>query len=179
MTDKKKLIDEKGKLFGKINIIDLIVLALIIAVAVLLGMKLMGRGSGLPSTGVGTELEYSVIVYRVSDDVYREIEKEIALGGDHVGLMANGEMLAGSYVKSATSRPHMESVPMEDGTLVRSEEAGYVDATFTIRAVISNTITQAVGTQEVRIGKSHIVKTKTFELTNGVILTCAPVEAAQ
>lgn len=176
MAEKKKLFDEKGKLFGKINIIDLVVLALIIAVVVIIGMKLTGRGPTTPQAQEGTELEYTVIVYRISPTVYAEVEKEVALGGDHAGLMANGEMLAGSYVKSVTSQPHVESVPVDDGTLVRSEEPDLVDAIFTIRAMVTNPVTQAVGTQEVRIGKSHIVKTKTLELGNGVILTCAPVE---
>ena len=35
-----------------------------------------------------------------------------------------------------------------------------------------NAVTNEVGTQEVRIGKTHIVKTVHFELTNGTITTC-------
>lgn len=181
MTEKKKLIDEKGKLFGKVNIIDLVVLAIVVVIAVVLCVKVLGRSSGIPGTGAGagTELEYTVVVYRVSPEVYAAVEKEIARGSDHNTLMANGEKLAGSYVESVTSRTHTESVPKPDGTLATSEEPGYVDAIFTIRATVANAITQAVGTQEVRIGKSHIVKTTNFELVNGIILTCAPVTPAQ
>ena len=62
--------------------------------------------------------------------------------------------------------------------MVASEQPGYVSVNFTIRATITNPITQAVGTQEVRIGKTHIVKTKTFELVNGIVQTCEPVEPA-
>ena len=35
-----------------------------------------------------------------------------------------------------------------------------------------NVITTEIGTQEVRIGKTHIVKTDKFELANGTILSC-------
>lgn len=178
MTEKKKFIDEKGRIFGKVNIIDLIVLLLILAVAVIVGLKLLGKGAVVPGEQPGslTQLEYTVVVYRVAPEVYAAVEEEIALGGDHAGLMANGEMLAGSYVMDVTSRPHTEPVPKDDGTLATSQEPGYVDAIFTIHATTANSVTQAVGTQEVRIGKSHIVKTKTFELINGIILSCKTVE---
>ncbi len=35
-----------------------------------------------------------------------------------------------------------------------------------------NPITTEIGTQEVRVGKTHTVKTDKFELMNGVILDC-------
>ena len=47
-----------------------------------------------------------------------------------------------------------------------------LDLTFTIQANVVNAVTNEVGTQEVRIGKTHIVKTVHFELTNGTITTC-------
>lgn len=179
MSEKKgKIIDEKGKLFGKVNIIDLIVLLLIIGVAVVVALKLTGRGGALPGDAQASQIEYSVVVYRVAPEVYRAVEAEVAQGGEHTQLMANGAMLDGSEVLSVTSRPHMESVSMEDGSLTTSQEGAFVDAIFTIRATILNATTQEVGTQEVRIGKSHIVKTKTFELVNGIILDCKTVEPA-
>ena len=36
-----KVVDEKGKLFGKLNIIDLLVIVLIIAVVVVVGVKVI------------------------------------------------------------------------------------------------------------------------------------------
>ena len=43
---------------------------------------------------------------------------------------------------------------------------------------MKNATTNEVGTQEVRIGKQHTVKTVYFELANGVTLTCEWGEAA-
>lgn len=179
MAEKKKFIDEKGKFFGKINVIDLIVLALIAVIVVVLGMKLANRASGLPTEGEGVHLEYTVLVSRVSQEVYDSVAQQVAAGGESNTLMANGDMLTGCTVKSITSAPHREAVEKADGTIVLSDEPGYVDATFAIEAVITNRVTQAVGTQEIRIGKSHIVKTKSYELINGIILTCETVEAGQ
>lgn len=177
MNEKKsKLLDEKGRLFGKVNVIDLLVLLLIAVVAVVVVMKFTGRSEGLPSTAQASEIEYTVIVYRIAPDVYDAIAAEVALGGEHAQLMAGGEMIAGSYVTAVTSKPHELSAVLEDGSVVSSVEGPYVDAIFTIRATIVNAVTQEVGTQEVRIGKGHIVKTKTFELNGGIILSCKPVE---
>lgn len=171
MSEKKKIIDEKGKLFGKVNIIDLIVLALVLVVVVILGMKLLNRSSERPSEQAGTSLNYIVTVSRVTQEVYDAVETELAKGGDSMTLMANGDKLTGSYVETISSAPHMETVEKADGTMVTSEEPGYVDITFGIHAVVTNRVTQAVGTQEVRVGKAHIVKTVGFELINGIIMS--------
>lgn len=179
MAEKKKIIDEKGKLFGRINIIDLIVLALIAVVVVVLGMKVLNRTSGLPTAGDGVHLKYTVLVSRVSQEVYDSVAQQVEAGGENNTLMANGDMLTGCTVTSIASLPHKEAVEKADGTIVLSDEPGYVDAVFDIEAVVTNRVTQAVGTQEVRIGKSHIVKTKSYELINGIILTCETAEAGQ
>ena len=51
-------------------------------------------------------------------------------------------------------------------------EAGTYNLVFTIEANITNTLTSELGTQEIRVGKTHIVKTTTFELEGGVITSC-------
>lgn len=44
------MIDEKGRLFGKINIVDLLVIIVVVILAVVLGMKLLaGVRSSLPA----------------------------------------------------------------------------------------------------------------------------------
>ena len=50
--------------------------------------------------------------------------------------------------------------------------ADLLDLTFTIEVNVANRITNEVGTQEVRIGKTHIVKTADFDLEGGTVLTC-------
>lgn len=46
-----KLIDEKGRLFGKINLIDLLVVILIVAVIAAVAWKLGGRKAAAAVTG--------------------------------------------------------------------------------------------------------------------------------
>lgn len=163
------MIDEKGRLFGKINIVDLLVIIVVIILAAVLGTKLLGGDSGLAAGGAATKLTYTVRVDGVQPTVYEDIQKWIP--GDR--LMASGELLPGQ-VLAVEAQPHADVVKLDaaDGALELPLEEGLLDLTFTIEVDISNTITNEVGTQEVRIGKQHIVKTQHFELANGIIQTC-------
>ena len=178
MNEKKgKIVDEKGRLFGKINVIDLIVLVLIVAVAAVVALKFLGKDAGIPGDNSTTQIEYTVKVPLVQESVYEAVKAQVEAEGERAQLMADGSMLD-AYVLDVSSEPYLIPVEKEDGTVVASAQPGYVSVNFTIRATITNPITQAVGTQEVRIGKTHIVKTKTFELVNGIIQTCETVEPA-
>ena len=84
--------------------------------------------------------------------------------------MADGSMLD-AYVLEVSSEPYLIPVEMEDGTVMASEQPGYVSVNFTIRATITNPITQAVGTQEVRIGKKdYILKSEYIEINGGTVI---------
>ena len=133
------MIDKKGKLFGKLNIIDLIV--------------------------------YTVKVPGVEPEVYDFIKTQ--LPGQ---LTAADKMLEGYVTK-------VDATPTEQATFTVKEsyvgastlsvvEKGTYDLVFTIEATVKDPLTSELGTQEIRVGKSHIVKTTTFELEGGVILSC-------
>ena len=44
------MIDEKGRLFGKVNIVDLIIVIIVLAAAVFIGMRLFGPESEIANT---------------------------------------------------------------------------------------------------------------------------------
>ena len=88
--------------------------------------------------------------------------------------MANRYMVD-SYVTAVTAVPHDAAITFNSTggeRLTLPVESDKLDLTFTIQANVVNTVINDVGTQEVRIGKTHIVKTVHFELTNGTITTC-------
>ena len=106
------MIDEKGRLFGKINIVDLLVLLVVVI---------------------------------------------------------------GVVVVAVTAEPREQQVNMSTsgGTaLVIPVNQGNLNLTFTIECNVVNPITSEIGTQEVRVGKNHIVKTDKIELGSGVIIDC-------
>lgn len=161
-----KVIDEKGRIFGKLNIIDLLVVILLIALVAALGIKIVRQGdAGVTGT---TKLTYTVKVSGVEPEVYQSILKNIP--GQ---LMASGELLDATVVSvKATPCENEASIDTSGGTLDITMRDDLLDLVFTIEANVTNTVTDELGTQEIRIGKSHIVKTTKFELSNGVILSC-------
>ena len=171
------MIDEKGRLFGKINIVDLIVILVIVIAAVVVGMKFLGCGNGNSAINPNkTPVRYTVLVEGVEPEVYENIQKYIP--GQ---LMASGELLDG-YVTGVTpveGRVHTATVNTADGTLEIPVNEGKLDLIFTIECNVVNSITTEIGTQEVRVGKIHTVKTDKFELTNGIILDCSRGEDAE
>ena len=144
------MIDEKGRLFGKINIVDLLVILVVIIAAVVLGMKFLKPGGS-----------------------------SVAGGSAASTLMASGELLDGQ-VTGVEATPHADNVTVNTSgdTVAFTADKGLLDLTFTVECNVANPITTEIGTQEVRVGKSHILKTDKFEL-NGVVLDCTWTEITE
>lgn len=165
------MMDEKGRLFGKINIIDLLVILLVLGIVVVLGMKLTGHGGFLSNSQQAGTIIYTVKVSGVEPEVYNNIK---GYTGENEPLMASGAIITGSQIVDITSAPHAvnATITTPDGALVVPLDQELLDLTFTIKAKVPDVTTNEVGTQEVRIGKLHTVKTVHFELTNGTIMSC-------
>ena len=169
--------DKKGKLFGKINIIDLLVLILAVGIVIAVALKVTGRaGPAVPE--VGTNITYTVRVERVDADVYENVKKFVddakAAGKQGDQLMSNGTRLA-AYITDVTAVPTQEKTEVAvGGNYVGIVTAGkdLLDVTFTVEGYVANNTKTELGSQEVRVGKRHIVKTTHFELDNGVIISC-------
>lgn len=169
-----KLIDDKGRFLGKINIIDLLVLLVVLVVGVFLVIKLSGGGGdGVSGDGVSgdTKITYTVQVRDVDVEVYNAIQEYIP-----GRLMASGNFLDGE-VTQVTEEPskgqiHTITPSNEGGMELDSRAKDTYDLTFTIEARVANSMKNEIGTQEIRIGKSHIIKTDKFELEKGTILSC-------
>lgn len=168
-----KLIDEKGRLFGKLNLIDLLVVVILIAALIFLALRLTGGEAATP-IGETTKLTYTVQVNGVSQATYDEIQRHMTNGGGRDQLMASGDLLD-AYVTGVTASPHINYQPDADGVVTSSPEQGddaRLDLVFTVEANVPDPVTNLVGTQEVRVGKGHILKTVHFEFSYGVVLTC-------
>ena len=155
--------EEKKRRSGKFNIVDIIVVVILLAGVAFLGMKLLGGGGDM--VGTSTRIEYTVLVPDVNPEACENIVAiQEKLG--QVQLMANGDLVDG-YVTDVAYGPHITHEPNADGVIVTAVEEGegaHVDMTFTIQAGVSSTVTYKVGTQEVRVGKPHIVKTTEYEM---------------
>lgn len=169
------VIDKKGRIFGKLNIIDLIAILLIVAVLALIGYKLLGSDEGL--AGSGQSVVYTVEVKGVEPEVYDFIQDNLPSQ-----LTASNEMLD-AYVTAAEGTLIEEDIySLEAGSGTSGEkiiraEAGTYDVVFTIEGTVKDNLSSKLGTQEIRVGKSHIVKTTLFELEGGVITSCERIAA--
>ena len=168
---------KNGKLFGKINIIDLLVLILAVGIVIAVALKMTGRmGAVVPE--VGTDITYTVRVERVDAEVYENIKdfiddaKKNGKPGDQ--LMSNGARLE-AFITDAVAVPTQEKTEVAvGGNYVGIVTAGkdLLDVTFTVQGHVANNTKTELGSQEVRVGKAHIIKTTHFELPYGTILTC-------
>ena len=164
------VIDQKGRIFGKLNIIDLLAIILIIAVIAVLGVKLTSHSDGGDS-GEGQQVIYTVLVRNVEPEVYEHIKDLIP------GQLYAQDELQDAYVTKVEATPVEESAIALEGnnygtTTVTQEIPGNYDLVFTIEGTVEDNTSSKLGSQEIRVGKYHIVKTTEFELDYGTILSC-------
>lgn len=168
-----KIVDEKGRLFGKLNLIDLLVILLIAAVLAAAVLKITGTDTANNSyaKSLNRNIVYTVICRVIYRDVAEEAKKEV---GNQ--LMASGELVDDCFVTAVEIRPYYESYVDGDGKLQHQASEEFCDVLFTIEGeapYVENAY--KIGTQEVRVGKAHIVKTSTCEI-NGTVATLTEVE---
>ena len=157
-----KFLDEKGRLFGKVNLIDLLVVVMVLIIVLAVAWKLGGNqiNQAMESTKELPTMEYEVICYGVNNDVCEYAETRI---GDQ--LMSNGEMLDG-YITDVSVEPYYIVCIDSEGNAVNAQDPQNSNIRFTIQTQVEETENAyAVGSQEIRVGKSHIVKSVNIEVT--------------
>lgn len=157
-----KVIDEKGRLFGKVNVVDLLVLIVIIAAAAVLAVKLLGDKAAAepPKT-----LVYTARAMGVKQETYENICQFVNKDAGLKDQLLTGDKLLNGYIVDVSASPH---------TAMPTDTVGgdTLDLLFTIEVTVTDSVTNAVGTQEIRVGKSHVIKSRHIELDKGQIMTC-------
>lgn len=169
-----KVIDEKGRLFGKLNVIDLLALLLTAAVAVFLVMKLAKKAAPGPNAGNGepVTVTYTVAVSSVRPESYEVVRRFVDKAAGEKDRLMTGTQLLDGYVVDCVAVPHITYITTDDNEIKVVQSSGEdtrLDLTFTIEAVVTNTITNAVGSQEVRVGNSQYVKTAHFDFYGSIV----------
>lgn len=164
----KKFIDEKGRIFGKVNIIDILVVLLVLAVAAAVIFK-AGGGEVTKADQLANaemkDISYTVLCRMVHNDVANHVV-ENAVGQQ---LMSNGELVESCFIEDVQRAPYYESFLTDSGEVLQVENPTYCDLIITVSGQApygENSF--HVGSQEVRVGKAHIMKTVDFEI-NGTV----------
>ena len=154
--------EQKAKRIGKFNIIDILAVVLIVAVAAFVGMKLMG-GNDTPVAQEKVQITYVVRAECVPVEAYENCKKHIPSK-----LMASGALLNGEIV-SVEQEPYL----LLGGDNNWIEDPDHVNLYFTVKTETPKTavMTTKVGEQEIRIGKAdHIIKTEWIEFQQTTIV---------
>ena len=156
-----KIINEKGKLFGIINLVDLLTL-LLIALVVAGGVWKLA-GSKIQETAAPTVKMVSVMRVRGAVpslfDALDESDKRIISGNSYTDAV----------VTEWHSEPYLVQVPKADGEIVTSEDPYKIDIVVTVESSVNaGTASPKIGSQEVRSGRTFILKTQTFEVNANI-----------
>ena len=154
---------EQKKAFriGKLNIIDIIAVALILAVALYAAARILNRGGTIEVPTM--EITYVVRVQNVATELYETSKANLPSP-----LMASGARLNGR-IESVEMTPYLVLGP--DGEWY--EDPDHVNLYFTCTATVpqEEVMTTKVGEQEGRIGKTdYIMKSETVEFQNGTVI---------
>ena len=153
-----KIINEKGKLFGLINIVDLLVL---IAAG---GYKLFApqiKESVQPQV----ELTAIVRVRGATPFLVTEVERNSQVGKQ----LVSGNSYVNGTIEDMKIEDYAQQVTTADGRIVTAVDPDKKDIVFTIKTTVpKGTATPSIGTQEVRAGRTFIVKTNDFETSGNI-----------
>ena len=157
----------------KLNIVDIVVILLIVAVAAFFGAKFLRSSNVVPSAGAKTgTITYVVEVSGMTKELYEEVAACIpcpmAASGEWVGgeiLEVRGEPCNVKWIESSSP------VNVNQTQWVEADPAQeYVTAYFTCQAKIDlNSLLNMVGTQEIRLGRHHYVKSVDIELIGTIV----------
>ncbi len=171
-----KIVDENGKLFKKINLVDAIVALLLVIIVFAIGYKTISASIAAKQEREAealTEnyensphLTYEVICTEVPRKVAESFQAQMQRPMAERQLMSMGNALEG-YITGCTFTPENED-----------DEASLCTVLFTLEVVpVKEDGIYSIGTQELRIGKPHIVKTYYIETSGWVYSMEEPANA--
>lgn len=148
-----KFIDEKGRLFGKINIFDFIVLMAIVLVVGAVGYKLIKRG--FENAGQTFTKTYIVTVKSeaVPDTFAKALEKDSRIYYDNDGFV-------NAKIVNISEAPAKLAVQTDDGRIIEAESPTLKDVTVDIEVI--DKLDQPdikVGRYSIAVGGKLTVKT--------------------
>jgi len=154
-----KLINEKGKLFGIINVVDLLVLLAIFAVIGGIAWQLAGDSIS-DAVAQESEMVVHMAIKGANENLWQEFERQDLLGEN---LIADSGVL-NATITDVWLTDYEMSVNTADGEIVKSTDPSkkniWIEVTTTVP---KGTVKPSIGSQEIRAGREFIFKTVGFE----------------
>lgn len=159
-----KIINEKGKLFGVINVVDLLVLVAAVAVIAGVGYKLFAPQIA-EAAAKQVEMTVTVRVRGATPFLVEEVERNSQIGKKIV----SGNSFTNATITDMKIEDYVQQMPTADGEIRDAVDPSKKDLVFTIETTVpEGTASPSIGTQEVRAGRTFIVKTNDFETSGNI-----------
>ncbi len=159
-----KLVNEKGKLFGIINIVDLMVLLLVIAVVAVVATKI-GGSAVTDAISQKVDCYMQVRVIGAHPSLVIEAENQNPIGKKLVA----GNMYLDATIEDYWFEDYEVQVVTDDGRIVTAKDPDKMDIIFLIKTQVApDTPSPKIGSQELRAGRTYLVKCQTFEISGTI-----------
>lgn len=201
-----KIIGKDGKLFGKINIIDFLVLLVLAAAVIFAGVRILDRGHNasmtieegedkLPAPNLRFTVVCEEMPLETAENIVEKINARPRTILPEFNEIRDADETAAAGETEATEETEAAEESEEEGWEVQprritnggaklnaqivdavieqcetSEDGKVVNLRFTIEGTANfNGAGYVLGTQELRVGKDHIVKTVDIECNGKII----------
>lgn len=152
--------DQKAK--KRLNVIDIIAVAVILAAVAFVGYKMLGPGGSDAAQQEMVKVTYKVKKEGVPAEMYENSKKHLPSK-----LMASGAFVGGEVV-AVEEEPYYVLGP--DGEWILDEAHTTLIFTAVTEVAKGNVMLTKVGEQEVRVGKEHILKSEYVEFAETYII---------
>ena len=152
-----KIVNDKGKLFGLINVVDLIiVIAVVLVVGAIIWQLVGNQVNEVVSNKV--EVKAELVVEDVTPEFVEEVIRQDLIGQ---------RLVSGSaYLAAKISDIWVEDrqvIIQNEGNLIEVIDPSNKNIHFNITTAVADTASFKIGVQELKLGKTIILKTQTFE----------------
>jgi hypothetical protein len=165
-----RFMDERGRFFGKVNVVDVIVLLVIVAVVAFAVV----RTTGGTSTSIPVRVTYTVEAVRQAT-----VDALVGAVQDKATVRDDGGTVLGTVV-SVTPRATQEEYPTLDGKVVASASLIFSDVDIVVRGQgrLSGS-TVRIGSVPVRVGKKITLTGAGFEVQTVIMKMVSGEEATK
>lgn len=148
-----KIINEKGRLFGIINVVDLAVLIIVVLVAFAAVVKLSGGNIKAPIASAKKEVAITLKAPSKSSSLLTAFNK-----GDQ---LMYGKLFIDAYIQNVELTPTMVNVQLPTGEIIPTPDPVFKDIfiTFTSKVDAGQDVL-VIGNSEIRIGTTYNINTK-------------------
>ena len=169
-----KLINEKGRLFGIINPVDLVILLVILLAVGGIGWKVFGAAEAKAETDL-VQATMVVHVRGAMDEIVDGVQKSDPVGQT---LLSNNASTQ-AVIQSVAYSDYLAVAVNDEGQHVQTKDPMRKDIYFTITAPVDRASNApSIGVQEIRVGATFSVKTKYIHV-NGTIESIVYSEIAK